>query len=148
MRPPECGSLLYKYAKVFLQTIYQQSCFCVSINSRSPRFFVFFQHLFLLKSLLWSCGSHSSLRFRLFGSLQCSLFMIVRRSFEISDHSRMRMRTKTIHPPLHNRELKQATFLTTRMPVGSEVTPLWMASDDVSRFCLKSRTPVNEVSRS
>ena len=67
---------------------------CVSIRSRFSALLCLFPSIYLLSGV--SCGS-SSLRFRLFGSLQCSLFMIVRHICEISDDSRMRITTKSVH---------------------------------------------------
>ncbi len=76
-----------------MQTIYQQTCFVFQSRVVS----VFFQHLSLLRSLLWSCGSRSCLRFRLFGSLQPVFALhVVRHIFEISDDSPMRITTKTV----------------------------------------------------
>ena len=81
-----------------MQTVYQQTCFLFQSIVVSPRSSVFFQHLSLLRSLLWSCGSNSSLRFRLSKAFCVrSLFMIVRHIFEISDDSRMRITTKSVH---------------------------------------------------
>ncbi len=75
--------------------------FSVSIHSRFSALLCLFQHLSLLRSLLWSCGSSSSLRFPDFAFSEAfcvrSLFMIVRHIFEISDDSRMRKMTKSVH---------------------------------------------------
>ncbi len=80
-----------------MQKIHQQTCFLFQSIVVSPRSSVFFQHLSLLRSLS-GCGSSSSLRFRLFGSFCVrSLFMIFRHIFEISDDSRMRITTKSVH---------------------------------------------------
>ena len=59
-------------------------------------------HLFRIKNTdFWAAygGSRSCLRFRLFGSIQFSLFVIIRYIFEISDDSRMRRTTKTVERP-------------------------------------------------
>ncbi len=77
--------------------------FCVNPES-FLRASLSFSSIYLFSGV--SCSlvacSRSSLRFRLFGSLQCSLFTIIRHTFEISDDSRMRITTKTIHRPLYN----------------------------------------------
>ena len=95
------GFYTYKYARdksFIVQTIYQQTCFLFQSIVVSPRSSVSFQHLSLLRSFLWSCGSNSSLRFRLSKAFCVrSLFMIVRHIFEISDDSRMRITTKSVH---------------------------------------------------
>ena len=95
----ECGyaGLLYKYARVECKQYISKLVLCQS-RVVSPRFTVFFQHLSLLRCLLWTCGSRSCLRFRLFGSLQPVFALhVIRHIFEISDDSRMRITTKTVH---------------------------------------------------